>query len=182
MKDVHQQNSPLWAAFLDGDHDAFAELYAQNIADLLGYGYRICHDRGTVRDQVQDLFLHLWQHRENLGQTGSVRFYLFRALRNRLLKIFQNPVSSQEETFLAHRLPPEMSIETKWIEAEMRGEQAAKLRRAVEGLPKRQQEAIQLRYFHDFGPEEIGEMMGIGHQSARNLLHRAVSSLREIFF
>jgi RNA polymerase sigma factor (sigma-70 family) len=167
----------LWQAFKRGDEQAFARLYEILIHDLLRYGYRIQADQQLVRDSIHDVFLHLWNHRENLADTTSVKFYLYRALRNRILR---NQGSALSGLALPINLV-ELPTEELWIEQETNAIQIDKLRRLLEHLPKRQQEAIQLRYYHDFTPDDIAAIMDINVQSVRNLLHRAILYLRETF-
>jgi RNA polymerase sigma factor (sigma-70 family) len=173
----------VWQAFKKGDKEAFAQIYQHFIDELLRYGYRVTSDRQLIRDSIQDLFLHLWNTRENLSDTDSIRFYLYRSLRNRILKNIEN---SQEEAIdsmaVFENILHELSIEEKVIGDEMQSEQVKKLRNAIQQLPKRQQEAIQLRYYHDFSLDEIAEIMQVNNQSVRNFLHRAISDLRENFY
>jgi RNA polymerase sigma factor (sigma-70 family) len=173
----------IWQAFKKGDKEAFAQIYQHFIDELLRYGYRVTTDRQLIKDSIQDLFLHLWNTRENLSDTDSIRFYLYRSLRNRILKNIEN---SQEEAIdsmaVFENILHELSIEEKVIGDESQSEQVKKLRNAIQQLPKRQQEAIQLRYYHDFSLDEIAEIMQVNNQSVRNFLHRAISDLRENFY
>lgn len=173
----------LWEAFKSGDKDAFSIIYKENIDDLLSYGYRITSDRQLIRDSIQDLFLNLWQTRLKLSSTDSIRFYLYRSLRNKIIgdirKINHTKIDS---TNLFEDIIGALSIEDDLIESEQLSEQLLRLKRAIQQLPKRQQEIIQLRYYHDFSFEEIAEMMQINNQSVRNLLHRAITELRQFFY
>ncbi len=173
----------LWQAFKSGDREAFSIIYKENIDDLLSYGYRITSDRQLIRDSIQDLFLNLWQTRMNLNDTDSIRFYLYRSLRNKIIgDIRKNNHTKIDSTNLFEDIIGALSIEDDLIESEQLSEQLLKLKRAIQQLPKRQQEIIQLRYYHDFSFEEIAEMMQINNQSVRNLLHRAISELRQFFY
>ncbi|MEO6686432.1 MAG: sigma factor, partial [Dyadobacter sp.] len=69
----------LWNTFREGNRDAFARIYTIYIHDLLSYGYRISSNRQLIKDSIQDLFLHLWLHRENISETDSIKYYLFRS-------------------------------------------------------------------------------------------------------
>ncbi len=172
----------LWQAFKTGDKEAFSIIYKQNIDDLLSYGYRITSDRQLIRDSIQDLFLNLWQTRMNLNDTDSIRFYLYRSLRNKIIgDIRKNNHTKIDSTNLFEDIIGALSIEDDLIELEQLSEQLIKLKRAIQKLPKRQQEIIQLRFYHDFSFDEIAEIMKINNQSVRNLLHRAISELRQFF-
>ena len=172
----------LWQAFKGGDRDAFAKIYNLFIEDLLSYGYRVTNDRQLIRDSIQDLFLHLWHTRENLTDTDSIRFYLYVSLRNRILRnIEKHNHTSIDTQDLFENIIGVLSVEDELITTEQYSEQIIQLKRAIQQLPKRQQEIIQLRYYHDFSFEEIAEMMQINNQSVRNLLHRAITELRQYF-
>lgn len=172
----------LWQAFKGGDRDAFAKIYNLFIEDLLSYGYRVTNDRQLIRDSIQDLFLHLWHTRENLTDTDSIRFYLYISLRNRILRnIEKHNHTSIDTQNLFENIIGVLSVEDELITTEQYSEQIIQLKRAIQQLPKRQQEIIQLRYYHDFSFEEISGMMEINNQSVRNLLHRAITELRQYF-
>jgi len=170
----------LWKKFRDGDRHAFALIYKIHISELLSYGYRVTSNQQLIKDSIHDLFLHIWLHKEHLSDTTSIKFYLFRSLRNRIL---QNLESSPELSgtftdFTLETVLSDISWEDELIREETHTGQLVKLREAIERLPKRQQEAIQLRYFHSFGLDEISSVMEMNNQSVRNLLHRAITHLR----
>lgn len=170
----------LWKKFRDGDRHAFALIYKIHISELLSYGYRVTSNQQLIKDSIHDLFLHIWLHKEHLSDTTSIKFYLFRSLRNRIL---QNLESSPELSgtftdFTLETVLSDISWEDELIREETHTRQLVKLREAIERLPKRQQEAIQLRYFHSFGLDEISSVMEMNNQSVRNLLHRAITHLR----
>jgi RNA polymerase sigma-70 factor, ECF subfamily len=51
---------------------------------------------------------------------------------------------------------------------------------ALSGLPRRQREALGLRYLADLSEEEVAAALGISRGSVKTHLHRGVSSLREL--
>lgn len=91
----------LWQAFKQGDRVAFERIYEQHIQPLINYGYKITTDRNLIQDCIQDLFVELWESRERLTNTDSVRFYLLKALRNKLIRHLQATPTDSLDT-----LPP----------------------------------------------------------------------------
>ncbi|TAG22304.1 MAG: sigma-70 family RNA polymerase sigma factor [Cytophagia bacterium] len=177
---IYSSDTDLWKAFKEGNKTAFEQLYNQHIEDLLSYGYRVTSDRQLIKDSIQDLFLHLWRSRENLANTDSVRFYLYRSLRNRIIhNIEKNNHVAIDSSHLFENIIGELSFEDDFIANEHLTQQHLRLKRVIQQLPKRQQEIIQLRYYHDFSFEEIVEILHINNQSARNLLHKAINTLRQ---
>lgn len=171
----------LWLALKNGSQEALAELYNLYIDELIRYGYRVSRNRELVVDSIQDLFLTLWQSRRSLSETDSVRFYLFRALRNRINRNqgLEGPLNSVDIGEISELVSDLLHPEAEQIVREEDQDRVKRLKTAIDKLPTRQREIIQLRYYSDFSMEEIGQIMDINIQSARNLLFRAISELRK---
>nr|WP_295934008.1 sigma-70 family RNA polymerase sigma factor [uncultured Dyadobacter sp.] len=178
---MNDSESVVWGKFKAGDRESFARIYQSYIAELLSYGYRVTSNRQLIKDSIQDVFLDLWQQRENLSDTASIKFYLFRALRNRILRNLSVQKNNASTGASLEELLFDLPFEQSWVESEMQQEQVQRLRHAIDQLPKRQQEVIQLRFNQNFSLEEIAEMMQISNQSVRNLLHRSITELRRFF-
>lgn len=175
-------NITYWRAFKNGDRKAFAQIYNFYINDLLSYGYRVTSDRQLIKDSIQDLFLNLWQTKQNLNDTNSIRFYLYRSLRNRIIKnIEKTETVTIDANNIFDNIIGALSIEDDIIETEHSSQQQLKLRQAIKQLSKRQQEVLQLRYYHDFSNDEICKLMNLSNQSVRNLLHNSIAELRHHF-
>ena len=168
-----------WQAFKKGSRQAFAIIYQDHIKGLLNYGYKISSDRKLIEDSVQDLFFELWKNRAGLSETTSVRFYLFKALRYKMLR---NARAHRFEFFqqlddAADHLS-DYSHEHHLISLEVQSLQMANLKELINNLPRRQQEAINLRYYHNFSNEEIAQIMGVNYQSACKFIYTALKTLK----
>lgn len=182
LNSLFRDDAALWNAFRQGDSVAFEQIYRLYSAVLISYGKRLCTDHDRVRDAVQDVFVEIHQRRATLRDLDTIKFYLFRVLRNRLLGL-----QKADPFFRAESLDVEASdllslpFETALIDQETDLDRATRLRRAITGLPARQREALTLAFFHDFSNEEIAELMSINRQSVHNHLNRALTALREAF-
>ncbi len=169
----------LWLRFIAGDFTAYASLYKDHVESLILYGLKIKPDKDEVKDAIQDLFVELWHSKENLKPVQLVGMYLLKALRYKLIKkqkarIF--PLKDDPDDLPVTAL--EQSIEFFILENEDRAYKLEKIRKAVQLLPKRQQEIINLRFYKGFATEQVAEIMAINYQSATNLLYKAVQFLR----
>ena len=86
----------LWIQCINGDIQAFRELYVRFYALLCNYGIRFISDRATVEDTVQDLFVRLIQRHGSLSPTKNLRSYLLKALRNRLYDLMSQKKDIEE--------------------------------------------------------------------------------------
>ena len=73
----------------------------------------------------------------------------------------------------------EFSIEHHLIREQTLRETATKFSDALNKLPKREKEIIYLRFYQNLEISEIVEVMEINSQSVYNLLHKALSHLRD---
>jgi len=168
--------------FKNGDKEAYARLYRLFSLPLIAYGYRLCPDSHLLKDQIQELFVELWHSRNNLSLTDSVKFYLFRALRYKLIRL--EKVRHSRIVLLSHTTEwmgglLQQPVEDSIVEKEMYESRVALLKKALGDLTLRQQEVIHLRFYQGFSHEQISALMGMNHQSVRNLLHRALVRLRD---
>jgi len=180
---MSQADTELWSLFKAGDREAFAAIYRQHILPLITYGLRLCPDQDLLKDQIQELFVELWNSRNNLAPVQSVKFYLFKALRYKLVRLEKDRYLSRHSARIALSLDNRLQdpIETSIIEKEFRASQVASIRHAIKSLSLRQQEAIQLRYFQGFTHDQIAGIMDLNYQSVSNLLHRALFRLKQAF-
>lgn len=165
-----------WEDFTKGDTLAFGRLYREHIHQLIAYGMRISGEQHVVRDAIQDLFMELWKGRATLSAVRSPKGYLLKSLRYKLLRHHQVRVRYYSDV---PDVADPQNIETNILEQEELTGQQEKVRRAISRLPARQQEVINLRFFHACSTEEVAEIMSVNYQSATNLLHRAILHLRQ---
>jgi RNA polymerase sigma factor (sigma-70 family) len=171
----------LWNEYRSGNADAFGALIRVHYPDLFHYGTRFTRDSDLVKDCLQDLFLELWINRETISETSFVKYYLLKALRRKLTRRIGRSkyTGSWEELHFESFFNGTPSVEAGLIREEGLAELARKMRQALAGLSKRQQEAIYLRYYFDAEIDEIAEIMLVNRQSVYNHLHDALKKLKK---
>jgi RNA polymerase sigma factor (sigma-70 family) len=173
-------DTDLWRSFRDGDDTAFSILYKSQIGVLYKYGHKLTTDTQLVEDSIQDMFIELWNSRQRLSDTDSIKFYLFRILRR---KITRNPLNRHDavldENVMEQKLFS-LSAESLLIDVERENTRTRMLSSALLKLPSRQQEVINLRYFNAFSHQQIADIMDISLQSVHNTLQKSMKGLREI--
>lgn len=174
---VWPDESSLWRDFRAGDQAAFECLYHSHIQHLIAYGSKITHDRSLVQDCIQDLFVELWESRKKLAPANSVRRYLLKALRYKIVHHLQTDLS---ETLKETHFPIQYeNAESQWLLSESVHLNARQLNVVLDTLPKRQKEAIYLRYFQGLSNEEVAQVMGVNYQSACKFIYTALKTLRK---
>lgn len=176
------EEEQLWMHFTGGNEKALAELIRLYGKPLALYGRKMVKDDLLIQDCIQEVYIQLWQYRTGLRQLTEIRPYLFTCLRRKIINalkrehVFISTDREEEIPFLV-----EFSIETRLIESETEAERVQLINQYINRLPRRQKEAIYLRFYENLSNDEIAEVMGIKYQTATNLIHEALASLRESF-
>lgn len=158
------------------------KLYREHVNDLLSYALHLGFDRETSKDAIHDVFYKLCINDIDLELINNARFYLFRALKNRLLDIHKQKRATSElpSNITSDDLPftINVTIEDSLIHTEEEENLKKRVEQLVEALSDRQREIIYLRYVQEYDYEEISQLMDINVHSCRKLLHKAISKIR----
>lgn len=183
MENTHQfsTDEQIWQSFLGGSHQSYSALYNKYFNLLYDFGRRLHPDKEKVKDCIQDVFVRLWNNRQQLSDVTSVKSYLFTALRNSLTNSLSsayarhiiNKDNSDEPDFFLDYSPEEQAINK-----EMDAENTQQLFAGLNELTPRQKECIYLRYYAGLEFEEIAEMMNITRKASYKLLARALELLK----
>ena len=170
----------LWNNFRSGDEKSFEIIYRTYIKPLYLYGSKFTNNKELVLDCIQEVFVDLFIHRQNLGETNNIKLYLFISLRRKI--IYSIHKKNLIQLFPDEELPflSIYSTEEEVSDQESEMELINKLSKALETLSPRQKEAIYLRFSCELKYEEICQIIELNNQSVRNLVHRAIEKLRKI--
>ena len=171
----------MWQRFIAGEVDAFDKLMSSHFRALFHYGSKFSRDKEFVKDCIQDLFLILWERRENLSTDIAVKPYMMASLR-RLMhrnissrsRIVEESVDGQEGIFEI-----EFSVEQEYIQNESTAALTDKLKKLLDELPRRQKEVVYLKFFQELDRNQISEIMEVSPQTVSNLLQIAIKQLKK---
>lgn len=162
----------------NGDVMSLRFLLERYWSPLVGYAGRIVGRREDAKDVVQEVFIRLWQKRQQWQPRGSVRAYIYRIARNLSLNACRERRTRKrrdEQSGIAlMRGAPVRTPEEVLEAASLRAEVLA----AINALPARRREIFVLSRLHGLTHREIAEAMGIARQTVSNQMTRAVADLR----
>lgn len=175
----NKQDSKIWKDFKAGHHSAFTLIYNQHIDLLYAYGTKICRDDNLVKDCIQEVFIKLFERRDQIRNLGSIKFYLFRSLKNALidsLSLHQKMRGVSENI----EFGIEYSAEKYWIDNEIGDSQKKRIQNALNKLTGKQKEIIYLRYNQGLSFAQIADILGVNAGSAKKQTYRTLGKLREL--
>jgi len=176
IDDIH-----MWNAYLNGSQQALSTLAERYYRPLHRYGRRFGVDKTVVDDCIQDLFLELWQNRSRIRVPASVKFYLFKSLRNSVLRYqrYHQRFTSDYELEKNFDKVDLTYAENTLIDKETLDHLVQRLHIQLATLPKREREALYLRYYENLSVSEIADVMSVNRQSVSNFIQKALAKLRE---
>lgn len=179
--DNSMQEDSIWHSFKGGSEAAFECIYDTYFPKLYNYGMRICQDKALVKDCIQNLFVELWQKREQVSEVKAVKYYLFKSLRRKLVKDMgeQNKHVSKEGLEEQYTFEVSFSHEFLLITNQIDHENKERLLRAFQFLTQRQKEAVFLRFYENMEYEHIASLLAMKEvKYARTLIYRALDVLK----
>ena len=170
----------LWEQTLSGDGKAYDQLVRLFYQGLFQYGCRFSRNKELIKDCIQDVFLEVWQKRQQVDREIPPKPYLMASLRRRIHRVAlaNRPVFGQEAYLRDDLFEVQFSVEESFIREETTLQTAERCLQLLKTLPKRQQEVIYLKYFQDLSRDEIAEVMKIAPQSVSNLIQLALKWLK----
>lgn len=179
----HTPEQQIWLAFQRGDEQAYSTLYTTYFVPLFRYGKKFTQDNELIEDCIQDLYVNLWKSKENLGFPESVKNYLFKSLRFAIFKKLKikEEINPNENNLEDYSKDFTISQEAFLIQEIEEDERKVKIEKALSNLPKRQREAIFLKFYSDMTYQEIADLMEISVQAVYNLISKSLLQLQKEF-
>lgn len=180
-KSKKREDTQLWVAFRRGSGEAYAHLYKIYFYKLYNYGKKFTTDTSLVEDCIQQLFVELWQNKQNLGNTASVKNYLYKSFRRKILrKIHQSP----RVMFTPHateNCPFNLSLshENDIIREEVQENQKHLLEEGLNTLSEKQKEAIFLKFYDRLSYDEISQIMDLDTKAVYDLVYKGIVKLKK---
>lgn len=175
----------LWVAFREGSENAFDLIYGKMFPVLFHYGYRLCGDEELVKDCIQNIFVEIWQKRDQVKEVHSLKYYFLKIMRRKLFKELESKKNdTARSNFIMYVQKEENRLDNSLADAyELEHDHVIKVKRIKELVGKlsdRKKEVILLKFYENLSYTEISEVMGLRDPKyARQLLYRSLDELRK---
>ncbi|NGF57141.1 RNA polymerase sigma-70 factor [Parapusillimonas sp. SGNA-6] len=157
-----------------GDEAAFRELYIAYSPSIFSLGYKVLKNKEWAEEVVQETFLKLWIHREEVDTEKSIWPYLYvigkRICFNKL-RTLRYDQQAVKELYLNSVL---MEEENKVSYNELN----TLLRHSVEQMPERQRTIWKMSREEGFTHQQIADKLGLSAHTVKNHIVQALKFLR----
>lgn len=175
------EDEQLMVRYQDGDLRAFEELYRRYGRQIYAFFRRRVNSEEDAADLYQDTFLKLHQDRSTYQTGRRFRTWIFTIARNTLTDFYRTSATRNKVM-----IPEDSARPTSEIQADGPSPDHALekvdirgiLEAAIEELPETQRDVLLLRSYDELSYAEIGDILGLAENAARQAMFRAVQSLR----
>ena len=188
MKELeHLEEKLILKRALNGEKEAFAEIYDFYVVRIFRFVYLKTSSRETAEDLTSDTFLKCWKYIKEKSESGKkeivknnkISSFLYKIARNLIIDHYRKKKDliieigeEEKETIVDHKQDILAELTKK--------QEIEELRSSLNCLKDDYQEILILRYVEDLPMPEIAEITGKKEGAIRVQLHRAVKALEKV--
>src|SRR4051794_18536436 len=159
----------------DRDREAFELLYHRYVRPVFGLALRRLRDRQRAEDAVQETFASVWRSAHSYKpERGAAAPWLYAVARNAIvdrLRAKNEPPSEVPDTPSGEPGPLDRA-ESSFV--------AWRVHRALEELPEKEREVVELAYWSEMSQSEVAEYLHIPLGTVKTRTRSALSRLAGI--
>ena len=156
------------------DYQQFCDIYLPLTEDLYRVAYYLLETEQDAKDEVQDLFIKLWNSRDTLDNVHNPMGYSIRLLKNQCIDRLR-----KESRHARADLTDEIASDDTADGPQAAREQTERLMRAVRKLPEKQRKVLELKLLRGMSNEQISQETGMSNLAVRVMISRARAKLKE---
>lgn len=174
--DNFSEERSLILRLIEGDEDAFCELYATYKKRLIYFAMRFLKSREYAEDVFQDAFTVVWQSRRFINPDASFSSYLYTIMRNRILNQLRNAANEEKlkESILSQAL--DYTEDTK--REVMLNDLKSLISHALQQLTPRQREIFEMSREAQLSHKEIADKLGISVNTVQEHISTSLKLIR----
>jgi len=160
-----------------GDATAFRELYEAYQGRIFLFAFRFTKSKAAAEEIVQEVFVKLWEKREQIKIEKNFSAYITRVARNLILDGLKRAAldkKAQQKIYANMQ-----ALRSTTAEVLLQKELDRLHHQAINNLSPQRKKVYLLSREEELSYEQIAEKLGISRNTVRNLMTSALQSIRE---
>lgn len=175
MRQEDFEEQELVSELRKGNPSAFRQLYAAYGPRLYGFCKRFGIPPEEAREIIQETFIRVWEHRQDIRSGASFSSYLFTIARNLIYNALRH--TAYWDKYLGEA-GLQQAGEPASIPADERELQRL-IGEAVQGLPDKCRQIFRKSRYEGLSNQEIADALAISKSTVENQLNKALKTIRE---
>lgn len=160
-----------------GDVREYEKAFRTYYQALCNYACTFLKDPDEAEETVQQVFVNIWNKREQIQISTTLQAYLYRAVNNASLnRIRHEKVRNEHRDHVMAQTSPVIEHTAQQV---ISRELTREIHKAVEALPDRCRETFEMSRFEGMSYAEIAEAQGVSVKAVEKQMGKALRILRE---
>ena len=182
MPDIKPDDTNLVKLAIDGDVDAFGDLYSLHLDAIYRYIYYRISDVQDAEDLTEQVFLKAWEALPGYQQKGKpFTSWLYRIAHNIVIDHHRRRKKDVYSVDQLNSEEPEKDQKSA-LQTVIESEEAKVLATALSQLSDEQQQVIILRFVEGFNHKDIAQVLNKKEGACRMIQYRALTKLQNIIY
>jgi len=165
------------SAIARGDHGAFAVVYDQAAATVLGTVRRIVRDPAQSEEVMQEVLLEVWRTAARFDPaSGSAQAWITTLAHRRAVDRVRSEQKATERELRAARASVAYDEVIDAVEARLEHE---RVRRCLAALTDLQRESVTLAYYGGYSYPEVAKLLGVAVGTVKTRMRDGLIRLRD---
>ncbi len=157
-----------------GDENAFKDLYELTNRMVFQYLYRLTNDRQRAEDVMIDAYTEAWRCAKKFRGRSKVTTWLIGIARNLAMSEFRRNRMYEDE------LEEEIPYAAGQLSAVETAEKSGIMEKALNRLPLKHREILDLVFLQGMGYEDVSRIVGIPVNTVKTRVFHAKDKLKQI--
>jgi RNA polymerase sigma-70 factor (family 1) len=171
----HTSDEQLLQQMACGDRSAFTLLYQRYWEDLFITAAKALRGKEEAADVVQEVFLSLWNRRNELNIQGSLSAYLHTSVRYKCIHYIEKNITRRD--YLVQLVDVAIGSNAE-INLQLKGMQQT-INKAVAKMPAKMKEVYKLSRQQHLSYKEISENLSISVETVKKHIQHALQLIRK---
>lgn len=159
-----------------GDSKAFESFFSAYYGRLVNLAAGILKDRTLAEEQVQEVFIAMWERRKSLNKEVKFLPYVITSVRNRCYNYIRDQQVARKHIDRIREDYREQLLDYTYAEAD--DQLIDHLHEAIRGLPEKCREVFELSRFAGMSHKEISAKLQISTKTVERHITRALKALK----
>jgi RNA polymerase sigma-70 factor (family 1) len=174
---VQSSEKEIFRAIQTGDEKAFEMIFREYYQPLCRYAYSFVSNHEEAEEIVQASFIGIWEKRQAIDISNSLKAYLYRSVRNASLNVIKH--RKVKQVYLERSAITVDQTTEPTEQALLTDELEQKIFSAIQTLPEQCRLIFKLSRFEEMKYQEIADQLHISIKTVENQMGKALKIMRE---
>ena len=159
-----------------GNTSSFTGLFIAYYNDIVLFAFRFVKDIDSSEEIVQDSFVKLWEERESMNITVSVKAYLLKTVRNKCIDFLRHKKIQQKHNDIVLKAPTQVEYDTDHYL--LYSELEEQIEAVLKKLPQEVSDTFRMNRYKGLKYHEIAQLLNVSVRTIEVRIGKALHQLR----